>query len=269
VQALFTAGAVSRSVFDEAERAVRQLENLLAQQEQALKLLRDESAPPAGTREQFSGLTASINAQIALLKYQKALARVISPLDGTVSVVHVREGDVVAPGMPLLTVFQPGAYETEVFLLAEDVSSVRPGMGVRVIYKAMAGDVVFNGQVTKIAPAATDRISALGLVEQRVKVTVGVNGDVSALRPGYKTEVEFVTDREENRLVVAKTTLFPYKGGNAVWVVRDGKAQIQPVEKGLETDDEVVIASGLKSGDLVIRNPRLDGLKEGARVSPR
>jgi HlyD family secretion protein len=266
VELLFDAGAVSKSALDEAERAAKQLEILLAQQEQGLKLLLEDSSPPAGTKEQFSGLQASTHAQIALLQYQRENAELTAPENATVGIVHVKEGGVVAPGTPLLSLFRPGEYEVEVFLLAEDVMHVRPGMDVRVAYKGQSGNNEFGGTVNRIASAAVERVSSLGLMEQRVKVTVGLSGDVGGLRSGYAMDVVFITQREEGRLVVPKTLLFTYEDKSAVWVVRQGKAQIQSVEKGLETDDEVVIVSGLKAGDLVIRNPRLDGLKKGARV---
>ncbi len=266
VESLYEAGAVSQSVLDEAQRATAQLEILFAQQEQGLKLLLEESSPPAGTKEQFSGLQASIQAQIALLEYQRENASFTAPENVTVGTVHVREGMVVAPGTPLFSLFHPGEYEVEVFLLAEDVINVQPGMAVRVNYKGESGDEQFSGTVNRIASAAVERISSLGLMEQRVKVTVGLSGDVSNLRPGYAMDVTFVTRREEGRLVVPKTALFNYEGQSAVWVARNGKAEIQSVEKGLETDDEVAVVSGLEEGDLVIRNTRLEGLKPGARV---
>lgn len=256
VETLYQAGAVSKSTLDEAQRAVRQLEILLAQQEQLL----------LGAQEQFSGLQASIRAQIALLEYQRENAVFTAPENATVGTVHVKEGAVVAPGTPLLSLFRPGEYEVEVFLLAEDVVHVQPGMEVRVTYKDLSSDKEFSGRVNKIAAAAVERISSLGLVEQRVKVTVGLLGDVGSLRSGYAMDVTFVTRREEERLVVPKTALFNHEGQSAVWVVRGGKARIQTVEKGLETDDEVAVVSGLEEGDLVIRNTRLDGLKEGARI---
>lgn len=253
---LYQADAVSKSSLDEAERAVKELEVLLAQQEQLL----------LGAQEQFSGLEASLRAQIALLQYQLENSRFMAPAQATVAAVHVKEGEVVAPGAPLLSLFLPGEYEVEVFLLAEDVIHVQPGMPVQVAYKDQSLDEEFQGTVDKIATAAEERISSLGLVEQRVKVTVGLTGDVSSLRSGYAMDVTFVTRREEDRLVVPKTALFNYEGESAVWVARRGKAVMQKVEKGMETDDEVVVLSGLEEGDLVIRNTRLDGLKAGARV---
>ena len=257
VAALYQADAVSKSALDEAERAVKELELLLAQQEQLL----------LGAKEQFAGLESSLRAQIALLEYQRENAEILAPEKATVAAVHVKEGAVIAPGAPLLSLFRPGEYEVDVYLSAEDLVHVQPGMDVSIAYKGLGGEEAFRGKVKKIAQAAVERISSLGLVEQRVKVTVGLSGDVSSLRPGYAMDVTFVTRREENCLVVPKTALFPYEDGSALWVVREGKAEIQCVEIGLETDDEVAITSGLAKGDLVIRNTRLDGLKPGVRIT--
>ena len=253
---LYQADAVSKSDLDEAERAVRQLELLLAQQEQLL----------LGAKEQFSGLESSLRAQISLLEYQRENAEFIAPGKSTVAAVHVKEGEVVAPGSPLISLYRSGEYEVDVYLLPEDVVHVQPGMDVRVAYKGLSGEDELGGKVTKIAHAAVERISSLGLAEQRVKVTVELSGDVSSLRSGYAMDVIFVTRREKNSLVVPKTALFTYEGGTAVWVVRRGKAEIQQVEKGLETDDEVAVISGLAEGDMVIRNTRLEGIKVGARI---
>lgn len=104
------------------------------------------------------------------------------------------------------------------------------------------------------------------MLEQRVKVTVSLSGDTGWLRPGYDLDVTFVTDQAEGVLAVPKTTVFNKDGERAVWVVRAGRAEIQPVQTGLETDDDAVIISGLEEGDLVISNPRLDELREGVRI---
>jgi HlyD family secretion protein len=247
---------LSRVELDALWNTVRELELQLAQQEEFLE----------GAKEQFSGSESSIRAQIALLEYQRNNAKFTAPEESTVAAVHIKEGDYVTAGEPLITLFHPGEYEVEVYLLAEDMLHVQSGMEVHVAFKGLSDEEEFDGLVSKIAQSAVERISSLGLEEQRVKVSVALVGDMSRLRSGYAMDVTFVTRREENRLVVPKTALFTYEEGSALWVVREGKAEIQPVEEGLETVDEVVILSGLAEGDLVIRNTRLEGLKDGVRL---
>lgn len=265
--ALFEAGAVSSATYDETVRAVKELEILLAQQQKALGSL-ENITPSTGTRQQFSGLQASLRAQIDLLRYQKGNAELYASIDGIVDTFTIREGATVMPGTPLTTIFSPERYEVECYLLAADMRKVYEGMTVRLTDPDVSEEeIVFQGVIVSIAPSAQDTVSALGLVEQRVKVRVDIQEQTAQLRPGYALDVIFVTQREDNRLVVPKTTLFPYEDGSAVWAVRDGKATVQPVEKGMETDDEVVILSGISDGEQIIRNPRIDGINEGKKVT--
>ena len=70
---------------------------------------------------------------------------------------------------------------------------------------------------------------------------------------------------EENCISVPKTSLFTYKGKDALWIVKNGRAFIQEVEKGLETDQEVIIKKGLNPGDTIIIDPQTKGLKENKK----
>ncbi|MEW6662751.1 MAG: efflux RND transporter periplasmic adaptor subunit [Bacillota bacterium] len=263
---LYQGGALSKGDYEAAEKTVRQMEFLVSQQEKALELMQEQGSPPSGTKEHFYGLIKSLEAQIALLEYRQAQGKTFAPMDGIVREIHVQEGAVIAPGMPLVTLFKPDEMQIEVFLLPEDVLSIKPGMEVKLLQENPGGKKIYPGAVIKMAPGATEKLSPLGLVEQRVKVTIKLNGDLKEIRPGYNLEAEFITYREEGKLVVPKTVLFPYKGGEALWLVREGKASIQPVKKGFATNEQVVIEDGLKPGDRVIRNPRLEGLKPGQKV---
>jgi len=260
---LYLVGAISQASFEEAQRGLTEAENLLSQQKLALDVL-NEQLP--GTEQQFAGLMESLQAQISLLEYQKTQATILAPFNGIVREVYVKKGAVIAPGTPLLTLFQPEKYQIEVFLLSGDIEHIQSGMPVSITYEGSIQDYLFDGRVSAIAPAAVEAVSALGLVEQRVKVTLDLLGDTGILRPGYEMDVKLVTHREEEKLVVPKVALFRENGEDALWVVQNGRAVIRQVKKGMETDESVVIEEGLQPGDLVIRNPRLDGLAEGKRV---
>ncbi len=169
--------------------------------------------------------------------------------------------------MPLMTIFQEDAYQVEVYVLAEDVTFLEKGMEVTLIQNRKGQDITFPGIIGEISPTATKKLSPLGLEEQRVKVTVDFTSEAhNRLLPGSKLDVEFTTDKRENQLVVPQTALFPYEKGSALWVVRQGRARIQPVTEGFATNEHVVIEKGLNPGDLVILNPQLEGLKEGKKI---
>ena len=87
--------------------------------------------------------------------------------------------------------------------------------------------------------------------------------------PGREVETTFITQELHDRMVVPKRSIFTYEGEDAVFVVEDDRARVRRVTTGIESRREKVIEEGLREGDLVILDPRLDGLREGARVEVR
>lgn len=268
MEALHGAGAVAAADFEEASRMLETSRINLELQQEALNLLYQSGAPASGTRAFYQGRIDALQAQMALIDYQMEKAVLRAPLSGTVADVTVKEGDLAAPGLPLMMLFTGDAYEVEVLILTEDVPSVQEGMEVELIQNRQGIEVTFAGCVARVAPTAVETISALGLEEQRVKVTVDPTPDEpSLLFPGVRLDVRFITDWRENVIAVRKTLLFPYEDGEALWVVENGRARIRPVVTGFENDRDVVIESGLEPGDRVILSPQLEGLSEGKRIS--
>lgn len=226
-----------------------------------------EDAKHTLNSDYYPALISVVRAQISQLNYQLSLRNSISPVNGTVANLTIKEGMVIPPGSPLMTIFSGDAYVIESYVLTQDASRVKPGMSVDLIQNNKGGDIFFSGTVDIIAPSAVEKISTLGLVEQRLKVTIIPQMVLDLdLKPGYSVNVDFTIDRQADQLIVPKTVLFPYNDGDALWLVKDGKAVIQPVKKGFENDRDVAITEGLVEGDLVILNHKVTGLKEGKRI---
>lgn len=267
IEALYSGGAVSEKDLQDARQLTASAENNLALQQQAMRLLDESSNPKSGTTQFYAGQIEALQAQIELLQYQKQKNRITAAISGVVANVAVKNGDLVMTGSLLLNIFKTATYKLEVFVLTADVGNIQPGMAVDLILETKDKDHVFDGRVKRIAPSAVSKMSALGLEEQRVKVTI-VWEDTGGINvfPGYRIDAEFTTDQKKNVLIVPKVALFPYEDGDAVWLVSKGKAVIRPVKKGFETNRDVVIDEGLAAGDVIIINPQLEGLKEGQRI---
>ncbi|NLI90823.1 MAG: efflux RND transporter periplasmic adaptor subunit [Peptococcaceae bacterium] len=228
-----------------------------------------EEAANTVNSDYYPALISVVKEQINQLKYQISQRNATSPAAGTIANLEIKEGMVVTQGAPLMSVISGNTFTVEVFVLTEDASRIQPKMPVRLIQNNKSGNVIFSGKVDRIAPSAVEKLSTLGLVEQRLKVTIIPEiPEGLVLKPGYALDVEFTLDKAENQLVVPKTALFPYNNGDALWVVKNGKAAICPVKKGFENDRNVAISEGLEEGMVVILNPKLDGLKEGKKIAP-
>ena len=254
--------------YEYARDSLAEAESRVAVETAALEALKKQYDPAGGASQYFAGLKESLQAQLDHLEYQIDQCTIEAPSDGVVARLSVKEGETVLPNTQVMTLLSEGALKIETFVLTEDVEDIRVGMEVALIQDKVDGDVSFPGTVSAIAPSAVEKISALGLEEQRVKVTVmpDIPKDIT-IRPGYALDVEFKTAEEKGQLVVPKTAVFPYNDGDALWVVRRGKLQIQPIKKGFENDTEIAVTEGLKEGDLVVLDPQAEGLKEGKRAA--
>lgn len=226
-----------------------------------------EQAENTINSDYYPALIDAVQAQINQLNYQIRERNGYAPSAGIIADVQVKEGMVAPPGAPLLTILGGEGYQVETYVLTEDASRIKPQMEVRLIQDNKSGDIVFPGIVERIAPSAVEKMSALGLAEQRLKVTITPQTPQDlVLKPGYALDVEFTLDKKVDQLIVPKTVLFPYQDGEALWVVQEGQAVIRQVKIGFENDKMAAITEGLQEGDLVLLNPKLEGLKEGKKI---
>jgi len=136
-----------------AQAQVANAEAGVAQAKAQLDLLRAGATP-----EEIAVAQAQVDqAQAALAQAEGALdkARLHAPFAGTVGQVWVREGELVAPGRPVIILGDLSHLRVETTDLREtDVAKVAVGQTVEVTFDALPGEV-WQGTVTRIAPMST------------------------------------------------------------------------------------------------------------------
>jgi RND family efflux transporter MFP subunit len=125
-----------------------------------------------------------------------------------------------------------------------DAAHVRAGQEIRI---SAEGQPAVTARLTRLSPTISDR--------NRV---VAVEADVAnpgGLRPGSFVRAEIVTDATEKALTVPNDAVVSFAGIQKVMVVRDGKAEEQPVVVGRRTPEWTEVTSGLKAGEQVVLKP--------------
>jgi len=210
--------------------------------------------------------------QVQRLREHKDDSHIYAPISGVVQRLQAEENGMASPEVPLMRLYKKEGQEinylVEARVLTRDVLDIYEGMQVKLTFERREEDLEFAGEVKEIYSYAETDISPLGLEEERVTVTISPDfpGDLQ-LGLGYRVEVEFITNRQEDVLWVPQTALFSYQGEDALMVVDENRTRIRKVNTGLETRRQVVIKEGLEEGDLVILNPEAKDLDEGSRVS--
>ncbi|EHQ91290.1 efflux RND transporter periplasmic adaptor subunit [Desulfosporosinus youngiae] len=266
MKALYDSGSIARVQYEEAERTFERAKNLLEQQKLGLQLIYEQHQTSQGTELYYSNQKKALQAQIDQLEDKISKAVVIALQDGVIKDLTLKEGNVISQGQQIMTVFTNEGYKLESFVLASDALDIKVGSLVQVIQATSSGNKSFAGTVDEVAVSAVERVSPLGLKENRVKITILLAENAPNVVLGSNVDVKFTTVEVPGQLMIPKTALFPYQEGDAVWIMREGKATIQPVKKGLENDSQVIIEEGLTVGDLVLHDPNLKELKEGKRL---
>jgi HlyD family secretion protein len=193
-------------------------------------------------------------------------------VDGVVLHRFLSNEQFVAAGTSLLEIGRLEDLEVEAEVLTLDIVAAKVGDAVEV-YGPAIGQPPAQGKVARIFPAGFTKVSSLGVEQQRVKVIVRFEpAELKRLLAdrrlgvGYHVRVRVYTDARADALTVPRAALFRSSRGQwQVFAVRDGRAQLVPVEVGLMSDESAEITAGLAEDEQVILAPE-STLSGGARV---
>ena len=205
------------------------------------------------TTEELSIVESQVDqAQVGVEEAQSDLARASlrAPHDGVVLSVGVKPGQSVSPGAPVMTLGDLTQLQVRALVNELYISRIESGQ-TALVHLRTDPSRPLAGRVRAIVPAGHP---VAGTVNYPVSIELqGTDGSAgSAIWPGMDAEVEIVTLKEENALLVPRGALKLDRGGWAIRVLRDGRPQDVSVEIG-ETQGRLVrVLSGVSEGDEIL-----------------
>jgi multidrug efflux pump subunit AcrA (membrane-fusion protein) len=162
-------------------------------------------------------------------------------------------GDRVGTGDPVVTIVDVSEIGLQGEVDETDVLLVSPGVAADVELDAAPG-VRYRATVRTVDLLPTP--SARGGVAYRIRLTFTPGPDEAQQpptpRPGMSAVAHLRVRTAESTLAVPAAAVFTSDLGDTVWVLRDGRAQRQRVEVGVQGEDLVEIRSGLVPGERVV-----------------
>lgn len=265
-----------QSQYNQAVAAVArdraQLENARAQEQRLEPLLKREFI----TRQEYDvavtsakSLEATVQAgqaSVEQARIQLEYARIVSPISGRTGQLLVKPGNLVVAsggGVSLVTI-----NSTDPILVGfsiperqlEEVRRYQAEKDMRIeILPDRAGPPVAAGKLVFVDNTVTPQTGTV-LLKTRV------DNAKELIWPGQFVSVRVVLTVEPEAIVVPEIAVQPGQEGQFVYLIGDeNKVEVRPVKVSRQVDNEVVIASGIKSGDLVITEiPQ--ALRPGATV---
>jgi HlyD family secretion protein len=205
---------------------------------------------------------------LAQAEHELAEATLRAPIPGTVTAVYVEKGE-ITNGVALV-IGTLDRLAVDLVLDETDVVQIEVEQPAVVTLDAL-DDVELLGRITYIAPTA-DIESGVVLFA----VTVTLDPTDEAVRAGMTADVEIVTTRVEDVLLVPVKAVQEVNGRTIVLRKsaegegrRSGRESFVPVpvETGLVSETQVEILSGLEEGDeIVVVNPA--GVREETEERP-
>lgn len=202
-------------------------------------------------RDVYQAEIEQLRAQINVLRDDLERANVRAPVSGPLLERFVEHPRALPAGAPLARVGDLDSIEIECDVLSEEVVRVAPGNPVEITGRAVDG-AALPGAVTRVYPAAFQKISSLGIEQQRVRTIVGFDNTGLGLRPGTSVDVRIITAEAPDVLAIPERALFREDGSWRVFVVRNGRAEAVTVEVGLRNDTWAEIRGGLAEDSEVI-----------------
>jgi len=177
---------------------------------------------------------------------------ITAPLDGIVTQIYARKGDLIGNGAPIARLIATGRL-VEGRLSEENIAGVKVGQKAWVSFLPY-GYLQFEAKVVKVLSSADPDT-------QRYPVHLEVQIDPSKLLPGLTGEVSIIKDERPSKANVPRRAVI----GEKLLVVKDGKVEMRKVKVGYVSMTAVEILEGVVEGELVIVD-QLDQFSEGKRV---
>lgn len=237
---------------------------------------RQEYDDAVARADQARANVLAAQAALASAEINLAYTNVTSPIDGRIGEALVTEGALVeaTTATQMALVQQMSPIYVDVYQSVTELSKLRrdfkDGKLKQVSNEAAEVSVILqDGSIypgkARLLFTGTTVNETTGQVVLRTEVD---NQDV-VLLPGMYVRVRVEQAVSEQALLVPPQALQRAANGlTNVYVVRDGKAVLAPVEVGNDYDNKVIITQGLKSGDEVIV-AGFQKIREGAAVQTR
>ena len=172
-----------------------------------------------------------------LIRLESTMMR--SPIEGTVTAVAYKDGELVAPQLPIVTVTNLDQLYLEVSLEQQSILRVKKDQPVSVSFESLRNEK-WEGVVASVYPRDNQFIVRIALATWPHGVLPGMTADVAIL-VGQKTNVLLIPIKS---IVAGKVTR-----------IRNGKKETLPIKLGVIDGEwgEVVSENISESDELVMR----------------
>ena len=240
-------GQVLLKTFDDDLQAqIRKLEyqkKLAQENESRQKRLLDKEA--ISQQEYDISLTGvnTIQAEIENVRAQLSRTVVRAPFSGKIGLRYVSPGAYITPATRIATLTNSNPAKLDFAIPAKYSNSIRRGS--RVNFTVENTERSFQAIVTAVDPKIDPQTRTLQIRAQAPNAS-------GQLIPGLFARVDLILSSKGQAISIPTEAILPQINGQAVYLIRGGKAVLQPVTLGTRGDREIEILTGVSAGDSLV-----------------
>lgn len=197
--------------------------------------------------ETFEKLQFEYDSQKAayeLSKLELTFATVVAPIDGVVSIRHVKVGKMISVNEAVYHISDFDPLHAVIYIPEKELYKIRLQQQVLIQVDARIENI-YKGFVKRISPIVDADSGTF-------KVTVEVSDPEGKLKPGMFGRLQIIHDTHETALLIEKKALLTEDKETSVFIIRDNRAFKQVVKTGYVDNKKIEILSGLKEGDVIV-----------------
>ena len=242
-QNLLEVGAVPRKRVEEAQTAVKVIEDEVVSAEKQVVLLGEQIKSAQAGQSIFRSPT---------VRQPSRKFPLVSPITGIIDQIKATSGQQVASGVELLNIVNLSTVLLEAQVFEKDLSLVRESTRASFTSSALLGEVYTigtadgDGRLVSIGQTVNDQT-------RTVPVIYEIKNPFNRLKDGNFIEITIDTSGNRQVLAVPKSAVVREQGETFVFVFDGGETfEQRQVALGAEGADFYEIVSGLKEGDRVV-----------------
>jgi membrane fusion protein (multidrug efflux system) len=235
---------------DEYRLRVKQAEARTANLRSRFERLKAMKAEELSTEEEFETARsdlASAEADEGLARLDFSYTTVRAPFSGRVTDRLVDLGQNLSPGTPLFVMADFDPMLARVHVPSREFNKLRQDQLVDLVLDSTGARL--QGRITLISPVIDPNSGT-------IKLTVEVADYPAGTRPGDFAEVQIVTERRDDVVLVPRAAVLTDKGETVVYVAdqsgEEPQAERRIVSVGFSDDENAQLLSGLAAGEMVV-----------------
>jgi len=226
-------------------------------EERRLAELIQNNATPQSTYDEAATEVIILKAQLEQLRSDIAKTDIRAPFDGRVGLRRVSVGAWITPDRVLTTLQDTKRFTVDVRLPERYATSIRVGEVFQ--FKPEGQGNWRDALIVAVEPQ----------IEQATRSLV-VRGEMAnddgSLLPGSFANVQVPLKSLKTGVMIPSQAVVPSARGQAVYLVKDGKAFERKIDIGVRTEDQVQVLAGVDPGDRVVISNLLR-LRDGAEIA--